>query len=596
MTALDPRTSDITYEPLGQYPAAREAPIRPAADYLAHYRKLFDYQCTRPAYKPLLRAALALWHRASGFVGFVRRLAASPEGIDDYLRRNDLLKYPDSLLELSYSMLLADDPEHTDAIDRAATLLAAAIDFHRRLRSGELEPDQRRGEPLEMGQYPHLFSTHLVPTPRGDVVYKSREDHFVVVMIAGRFYRMEVATADPPETGELKAGLLAVAELDRGAAPETGPGLAPMSAVNRRRCGEIFEGLRGIEANHPPLEILENALLIVCLDLDRAPDTAAEACALVHSGNAANRWYHAGTQLVVFGNGKAGVLLSARHYIEGNVGARFAAEIQRRAARLSVGDRQTVAGQAPKISRLHFTTEGLVDPEELEREIGGIVRDDPDTFEIAGAGEDLFRSHGVNPDAAFKLALLAASRELLAADVKMQQIATMSRYRSMCMVRAFVSTPQAVAFCDALDREPPAECARLFRQALSAHAQALRDVRKGVWLPHVVGLFLRRGSRWQRWLTTRFVSLVRATCSRIDVVTSHPARHPEVVLFGRPGVRLPYVRYYGLHYQIRSDKIEMIFMPARRWRADLAELAGVVERKIDQIRRLLPDVPIPNGS
>jgi len=76
-----------------------------------------------------------------------------------------------------------------------------------------------------------------------------------------------------------------------------------------------------------------------------------------------------------------------------------------------------------------------------------------------------------------------------------------------------------------------------------------------------------------------------------DVVLSHPAIHPEVYVIGRPGVRLPYVRYLGLHYQIMRDRIVLTFMPGRQWDIPNPQIINVLNQSLKDIQRLL--VPEP---
>jgi hypothetical protein len=51
-----------------------------------------------------------------------------------------------------------------------------------------------------------------------------------------------------------------------------------------------------------------------------------------------------------------------------------------------------------------------------------------------------------------------------------------------------------------------------------------------------------------------------------EILVSHPEIYPEVPVVGRPGVRLPYVTCFGLHYQIWENKTVITMMPGATWK------------------------------
>jgi len=65
--------------------------------------------------------------------------------------------------------------------------------------------------------------------------------------------------------------------------------------------------------------------------------------------------------------------------------------------------------------------------------------------------------------------------------------------------------------------------------------------------------------------------------SKQRIVISHPEIVPEVPIVGRPGIKLPYVDPYGLHYQMFPGHTVLTFMPGTRWRVRNAELANDIE-------------------
>ena len=62
-----------------------------------------------------------------------------------------------------------------------------------------------------------------------------------------------------------------------------------------------------LDGNQKFLEIVQSSILIVCLD-DTAPTTREEVGRALWHGDARNRWYDKTIELVIFANGKAGLM------------------------------------------------------------------------------------------------------------------------------------------------------------------------------------------------------------------------------------------------------------------------------------------------
>jgi hypothetical protein len=71
-----------------------------------------------------------------------------------------------------------------------------------------------------------------------------------------------------------------------------------------------------------------------------------------------------------------------------------------------------------------------------------------------------------------------------------------------------------------------------------------------------------------------------------DIVISHPRVYDEVRIIGRPGVRLPYLRCFGLHYQILDESIILTWMPALKWRITNADPSAALLTALHDIGEL----------
>jgi len=71
-----------------------------------------------------------------------------------------------------------------------------------------------------------------------------------------------------------------------------------------------------------------------------------------------------------------------------------------------------------------------------------------------------------------------------------------------------------------------------------------------------------------------------------EILVSHPTIYEEIPVVGRPGIRLPYVKYFGLHYQIFEDKVVVTVMPGLDWQVPNTEFIQALKSNLDRIMSL----------
>jgi hypothetical protein len=564
-----PRTADLAYERAGGYPEPRDLPPLLEA---GEYRRRFVAMSGLPG-----RLAGALFDRA-GIADFAQRLRNDPDEYDRLLRTEDIRWSPFPLPTLNACTVAADDPACPDPLARAARLVAAARSFHRELHAGTLEPDAFPGGPLEMGQYANLFGTCLYPGGSCSRVFKAPDSRHIAVLARGRVFRVDLPEADGTvDATALEGALRRVAELSATASPERSAA-GWLTVADQPRRAALVAAARLLPGNRAALEAIARSFLVLCLDLDARPGTLAETARQVHVGDPGNRWYLASWQIVVCGNGKAGFIVSFPCGLDGNVVMRFSAELASRSRSFAPRGPGPAAKVRPLDLALPPGAEILA-----RRNLDGVLAGEPCTFEIRDLGNRRLAAAGLKPDAAFNLALIATLRRALGSSPAVLEHVTLARYRGMGLSMAPVTTPQAVTLADFLagdgaDREIGS---RLLAAAQAAHMAALSAARKALPLRVLTMLRLREAG----WTGRPFAGLVAAaTAGRPEVIVSQPGPRPQVVAVGRPGVRLPYVRHLGLHYQLRDDSILLIFMPGIDSDLRSADLAMSLER---DLRRLL---------
>lgn len=578
---MDPleRSTDI-YESVAGYPPAPQPPL-PAAG---------DFRTLEAMGLKLTGFSRGVMSAAMGLTGFKSFWPALPERVER-LQRTVNMRGPALYAQaVSATLALADDPRPLTPFQRAAALVYGVVRLREDYFCAQLPPDTVRGEPAEMGQYANLFGTSVIFDKGLPRLYKTRATDKIAVLVRGRFFVVEIgalegegALADLAATLEAAADMAAEAEAD--GTELTVARLTAASDMTQRR---IMPALAQRPANAESLEALKHTLVTVCLDLDTRPHDVAEAALNGHRDNPDNRWWYASLQLVVFGNAKAAALCSFSAYLDGNVMMRGAAEIVRRARAAAVNG----AGRVMPVRELHWQV-GPPAMEAADKDLA-LLRDPQPvaTYDFDGFGQRFFDAQHVDPVPGFVLALAVAVHRLVGKAPLVTQFLAMSRYRCTDLVTAMVTTPEVVAFADYTTGEQvdPDRSCQLMMAAIEAQKKVMREARRTLSLQVVFRLFInsdpaKRSFRGITKMTTtallRRVGLFKPQMR--EIVVSFPAIYPEVPVVGRPGARLPYTKYFGLHYQIWDDKTVVTFMPGTQWQVSNDDLAAAMKRGFETI-------------
>ncbi|SDM82258.1 choline/carnitine O-acyltransferase [Allokutzneria albata] len=213
-----------------------------------------------------------------------------------YLGRRDRIA-----LNANFFFLFKDS--ELGQVDRAAGLIASALEYKAALDTESIPPVVLRGQPQSMEQHRYLFSTTRIPGVEQDTVRTASSAKHIVVFHRGQMFRMDVLGAEgkPHTLDELAAGLRAV--LETGGAEEVPVGHLTTKA--RAEWAASRARLLGL-GNAEALEVIESALFCLSLESDAPDDTLAACDALLH-GDSANRWFDKAVSLIVFADGRAGI-------------------------------------------------------------------------------------------------------------------------------------------------------------------------------------------------------------------------------------------------------------------------------------------------
>ncbi|MEV6315362.1 choline/carnitine O-acyltransferase [Streptomyces sp. NPDC051776] len=226
-----------------------------------------------------------------------------------YLGRRDRIA-----LNANFFFLFQEDGGRQ--VDRAAGLIAGALNYKAKLDAETIPPLVTRGVPQSMVQNKYLFSTTRIPGDPQDTVRApyseeapgpSRARH-IVVFHRGNMFRMDVLGPDgrPYTLDDLASGLCAVKKAGAQAATP-GTSIGPLTTKARAEWAADREALLACHpGNAAALDDLETALFCVCLE-DFAPKDTLDACDRMLHGDSANRWFDKAVSFIVFDDGTAGI-------------------------------------------------------------------------------------------------------------------------------------------------------------------------------------------------------------------------------------------------------------------------------------------------
>ena len=244
--------------------------------------------------------------------------------------------------------------EKCDQAVRAAELIHAAVRFHLTLRAGALEPDVFHTKditknrvlqtiiagltpkvygsypmyalgayPLDMSQYSRLFASTRIPHFNRDELYTApgaREGYsgfgegpgahcptHIIIMRGSRFYKINVVTDKetpvPVETIESQIRCI----LNDKILPYTvEPPIGALTGAGRDEWAAARAELESHPINATNLRLIDDSLFVVTLE-DNKPETHEDISNTMLHGNGRNRWFDKCFNLIITGNGRAGV-------------------------------------------------------------------------------------------------------------------------------------------------------------------------------------------------------------------------------------------------------------------------------------------------
>ena len=197
--------------------------------------------------------------------------------------------------------------------------------FAGHVTDGSLEPERlgRNKTPVCATAYKYMFHSCRIPRREQDSyrIYDPKTHTHAVVMRRNQFFRLELVDPRSKEVLGFEALCFQLARILDAAGGEEMP-VGVLTTQDRDTWADAREELiRASPGNEESLRTIESSLLILNMD-DDAPVTRTEVARGLWHGNGRNRFFDKCVQIIVFENGKAG-LVGEHSMLDGMPMARY---------------------------------------------------------------------------------------------------------------------------------------------------------------------------------------------------------------------------------------------------------------------------------
>ncbi|MBT2393678.1 choline/carnitine O-acyltransferase [Streptomyces sp. ISL-1] len=511
-----------------------------------------------------------------------------------YLGRRDRIA-----LNANFFFLYKDSDQ--PQVERAAGLIAGAVNYKRQLDQGLIPPVVQRGVPQSMVQNKFLFSATRIPGAQQDTVrapYSAQSPgpstaRHIVVFFRGSMFRLDVLGADgaPHSLDDLEAGLHAV--MKAGAEPAAvDTSVGHLTTMARAEWAAARESLIACHPrNADALEDIETALFCVALE-DFAPADTQEACDELLYGDRGNRWFDKALSFIVFADGRAGI--NVEHCeLDGTTILSFTDALLTTPAEEHSSQSGARSQGLPALEPVVF---------ELDGDLRAQVRSAADAFAVFGNntatttvsfadfGSNAAKALGVSPDAFVQLAYqLAHQRAKGHLGATYESIAT-RQYRLGRTEAMRVVTPGIRDFVEVMEDPATDKATRraAFRAAAEQHVARAKECQLGqAPEQHLWELELIQRRRGAELGVTEQPSLYRTPgwlTMRDDYLSTSSAPSANIQYFGFGSTSS---RCIGIAYVLLPDRFNLYLSTPLAVADQMRTYAERLREAVAELRELL---------
>lgn len=377
-------------------------------------------------------------------------------------------------------------------IERAAELVAAAVDYKLRLDTETLPAPVFRGQPLCAVQNKYLFSTTRIPGKVHDSVKVPYSDEHpgpsnakhILVFHKGQAFRLNVIHA-AGHACTLDTIKKALEDLVQSAANTvaTDSAVGYLTTLARADWADVRAELMADVQNKHTIDEIEAALFCLCLD-DVTADSKHTATDALLQGDGGNRWFDKSVSLIVLKDGYAGI--NCEHCgLDGSTVVCFVDELhaEETLQRIALAN-QHASTETTAFSALEFSLTDSVKGHirRAQQDFQALV-DNTAThyfcFEDFGTAQ--IKCLKISPDAFVQLAFQLAhyrSKGLIGATYESVATRHFERGRTEAMR---VVTDETIQFVKTLQNANSSDDAKraALRKAANAHSNRLRACQQG---------------------------------------------------------------------------------------------------------------------
>ena len=523
--------------------------------------------------------------------------------LDDFWRERYLGRRDRIALNANFFFLFEDAEQ--GQVERAAGLMAAALDYKSQLDRERLPPVLQRGRPLSMEQTRYLFSTTRIPRLGQDGVrspYSGRAPgpstaRHVLVLHRGHTCSLDVIGPDgsPCTRDELEAGLRAVLAQTASDA-EAGTSVGHLTTQGREDWATTRQALLELApGNRGTLDEVETALFSVCLE-DVVPEDVHQACDLLLHGDSANRWFDKALSLIVFADGTAG--LNVEHSkLDGTTVLDFVDAVLDRTAGNQLLPSAVPRQEAPAIRPVRFVLDAAL--RRAIEDAGSAFADHAaDTatavLSFPDVGTERIKALRMSPDAFVQLAYQLAHRRTKGfVGATYESIAT-RQYRHGRTEAMRVVTAEVLTFVAIMDDVGAGADARrsAFRAAATRHGERAGLCQAGqAPEQHLWELQMLQQRQEPDLTTSEPLALYESpgwTVMRHDYLStsSAPSRHIQHFGFGSTSAQC-----IGVAYVLLPDRFNLYLSTPRAVSAHLEVFGRELGRALAELEELLVEEP-----
>lgn len=488
-------------------------------------------------------------------------------------------------------------PEQRSNVGRAAALLRGSVLFAQQVADGSIEPEQlgKKKTPVCSTAYKYMFNACRIPRRGQDTyrIYDPKVFTHAVVMRYNKFFKLELLDPRSQQPLGFEALCFQLARiLDAAGAKESAVGA--LTSQDRDVWADAREELiRASPMNEEALKDIESALLVLNMD-DEAPVSRTEVARGLWHGNGRNRFFDKCVQLVVFENGKAG-LLGEHSMLDGMPMARYTDHLLSRLhhGQTDLGPRGQTTAQLeralppPTQLTFRFTAQTLRNIAEAEKVFDQTVADH-EVFVQAfyGYGARAIKGFRCSPDAFAQLAIQLAYKKLFnknAATYEASQTRIFLHGRTETTRSCSAASAKFTeAMTDASGSVTAEEKKKLLLAAANAHVAYMRKAGAGRGVDrHILGmkLLVQPGER-----VPFFEDPVMARASRWLISTSHLTNE----LFAGWGWGEVVPEGLGIAYSVKDQSIQFN-IACRQHGSWAARMGHLLEESLVEMQKLFTE-------